>query len=592
MMLGFAKKEFFSTKIDSIDESSFQDFFFSLAIENNELQFIDFIAAEYIQKKFQKKNEGIYALLIHLLFSLRLGHLSLSFQENTFFPCPKKYWLKLYAPFPQLTEKWINNLYEKMKKAFYDLTILIKKFPDCGLVIQNNCLYIHKTWYYETICLEKIKEILLQKPISIDIAMFFQQINTYNLLDMQKKASMSCLNSSFSIITGGPGTGKTYTAGCIVEAFATSFEKEHRKKPKILLSAPTGKAVSKLRESLIKLNKENTFYLESATLHSLLHIKSSPILIKKYPTYLDADLILVDESSMIDIRIMAYLLSSIPSHTRLILLGDPHQLPPVESGHFFNTLIEALYHNYSVPYVYTLKECLRIKNNQIVDCASFIIERNEEALLDKLHQDHTFIDWKNIEPFEMKEWEKEKLIDQITDQFCHLASCSNKEIEIIKRFDTFKVLSPFNQGEWGCIALNEIIKEKFCKKQNSSHTFLPIIITQNDYSMDLFNGETGIIYTRINAKTKEAIPESAFFLRKEDPFSFFSVPIYRLPSWEYSFCLSVHKSQGSEFFETILIFPQGSQRFGNQVLYTALTRTQHACKLIAKDSTLKKVILT
>jgi len=324
------------------------------------------------------------------------------------------------------------------------------------------------------------------------------------LTDEQAKAVHLALSNTVSIIEGGPGTGKTHLTSAIVKAIGKN----------VVLAAPTGKAAARLK----KYNPD----FHCSTLHALLGFPT-----RKKTSYIYADLIVVDESSMIDARLLAHFLRSLREGQRVVFLGDGHQLPPIESGSLFIDLIDW------VPTAH-LSQSLRSDRKEILQLAQDILAG------------------KMITPQEPLSQEK-----------------------VLEAKETM-ILTPLREGPWGVEALNALIFSAI-KKIDGEIWCVPILITKTDYEIGLYNGEIGTLW-RTNVK-----PLYAEFEGRQ-------IPASRLPSYELAFALSVHKSQGSEFDHVMVLVPPGSENFGREVLYTAVTRARHSVTLCGDVETIQKTV--
>lgn len=334
----------------------------------------------------------------------------------------------------------------------------------------------------------------------------------------QKKAVEAALQNRFSIITGGPGTGKTFTATAIIEALQL----------KTCACAPTGKAASHL---LGKLSTEAT----GGTLHSLLGVRS-PLDYAKPPEEIDAELILVDECSMIDPQLFARLLTAIPQQARLILMGDVNQLPAVEGGSVFADLIVSG----AIPTT-TLNTCMRSDRTEILDLASKVLKGE---LVDIRTHDLGFASG-SIEEIYQKLWKYVRGRD----------------------FNDFRILSTLRKGPLGVNALNRYLFEKF---QSDRY---PILVNRNDPKKGLSNGDTAMVEGAI-----------ATFADGR------SWPLNQLSSYEYAYCISVHKAQGSEYKDVLFLVPDGSELFGREVIYTAITRAKEMLAIDGNPDQIQKAI--
>ena len=335
-----------------------------------------------------------------------------------------------------------------------------------------------------------------------------------NLTSEQNIAVDHALIHCLSLITGGPGTGKTHTAAYIVDAFKTTP----------ILAAPTGKAAAHLES---KVNHP----ARCGTLHSFLQVRS-PLDYLKPPEPLDAKLIIVDECSMIDPPLFARLLESISEETTLVLMGDRNQLPAVSGGSIFADLIDT-----NVIPTTHLTKCMRSDRKEILDLAQGILKG----------------DIQDIRTIDLGF--SENSIEQIY----------NKVWAFVKKrdFDTFRILSTLRKGPLGVDALNGFLHEKFSQQTDR----FPIMIKRNDARTGLSNGETGIL-----------VKDEALFSNGR------RFALNELPPFDFAYCLSVHKSQGSEYDDVLFLIPDGSEAFGREVIYTAVTRARNSIAIDGNPS--------
>jgi exodeoxyribonuclease V alpha subunit len=554
------------------------------------LSYIDLAVAENLLEPFESGSETAAALLCHLSLATRNGNLCIEI-SNEINPSISDTWTNINEGSLLLEETAIklqnlillgaNDLPKELLGAPTETTKKIIK--------NNSSYYFQKYWSYKTLFAKHLQKIQSSTPKitpdSTSIENNLQQLEKEGkLLPEQAQAIRSAIKNTFSIISGGPGTGKTYTAGLLIKLFWNSLSEEQKQNTHIALAAPTGKAAANLQKSLSKCIQdcEGLDNLKVKTLHSLLNIggRSST---NNSSTPLLADVILIDESSMIDIKILTKLLESIKPGARLILLGDAHQLPPVEVGSLFPSLVA------SGNGVTELKTCVRAELKEIITFAHHINTGNTKAVLELLGNEpikRISFDNEHV-PYECQK----SLVSWVIDRFPQNISPRTTNEELLNLYSTFRILCPLRKGPLGVDTLNFLIFEALRKKATDSSLFtIPIMITSNNYRQELFNGETGVLIKKDPKSSGLDRGDYALFPEK-DGSTIRTIPALLLPSFEQAYCMSVHKSQGSEFDKVFLLLPEGSETFGRELFYTGVTRAKKGLEILGSDATIEKTLL-
>lgn len=540
-------------------------------VRQEALAYLDYALAEHLLKSLPTATEAVAAFLCYLSAAMREGHLCVRCED-----------LNLY-PDPALLLDSEQNIVEKgMAEKFRALVLQgIVELPPTlitttssntiPLYRSHNLYYFQRHWQCESTVLKNLQRLLETVPEhQIDLEQADRYLTDLPLLPEQKSAILNACQNSLTLISGGPGTGKTYTAGHLIRVLWDSMSALQRQMCSIAVAAPTGKAAANLQNSLRIATKALTGFpvIQAATLHSLLGIgrRSEPTLDLKH------DIIVIDESSMIDATLMMRLLAAIKPGARLILLGDPHQLPPVGSGMLFADFI-SLFEGKEQAIL--LKQCLRTELQEIVDLAS-AVKSGDHLACNHLLSTSTAIEGTLLNHAQNPYMVQQQLLSHALPRFESLDRTAPEQL--LESLSKFCILSPLRKGPLGVNALNDLFGQRFSKQR-----YVPIMIKSNDAKLELFNGDLGIL---VRSTQQEQASYALFPCRKEGAHEMRKIPSLLLPAYEYAYCLSVHKSQGSEFDHVLLLMPEGSQLFGRELLYTGVTRARKSLDLWYHETTL------
>lgn len=562
------------------------------------LAYVDYAQAERLLRPFPHANQDVAAFLCHLSLSARQGHLCISVKDSVL-PPPKDVWLAAWNENSQHTQSTKESTFED----FCELQNLIiegaKNIPEeliseaCEetkkpIYRTNELFYFQRFWHSEHLCIKHFSRITQSSPeLTLDISTVSERLlalkQNGKLLPEQAQAILQACAQSITLICGGPGTGKTYTAGELIKIYWQSLSHEQQKSCKIALAAPTGKAAANLQHSLNRIISDLTDFnpIVGVTLHALLGIRFSKYK-KSLPPYVNADLLIVDESSMIDVELMSKLLTALKPGARLIFLGDPNQLPPVSAGMLFSDMATEF-----TDHVVTLKTCLRTDLKEIVEFSDAIKAGNSSEVIHKMSSSHSVVSRICIENQSIQSMQSELITKAVS--YFNIPINDDPSL-MISAFNKFCLLSPLRKGPFGVDSLNALIMRQCMQRQQKGPFFIaPIMVVNNDRKMNLFNGEIGVLI-----RLKSDYPG----LKKGDYALFPGLagkeirrfPALLLPKFEYAYCVSVHKSQGSEFDHVLLLMPDGSEIFGREVLYTAATRARKKLEIWGSDAVLNSAL--
>ena len=478
-------------------------------------------------------------------------------------------------------------------------------------VYDGQYAYLYRYWALESQLCTHVLRLKNQQVSEVSFAQYSELLTDPH----QKKALENVTKTGFTVITGGPGTGKTYTLARIIAVLNQEIPNI-----RIAMAAPTGKAAQRMKEALQKsfsdekltaLLSEDLKRLTPITIHRLLGLgsRAEPRFNEKQP--LPYDVIVVDEASMLDLNLAKMLFAAVPEHARLILLGDANQLASVDVGSVLADLQQVKVLDNNFVHLVTSR---RFQEGALIgEMAKFIQQNHEKTSdLDLLNE----FENKIVKATTLKEIQVlEDMPDQIqleyldsglSSQFdfspyydklmlgyasyiqslkVYLSSDTpDDEIEnVIKSFDLYRILTAIRHGTLGLTQLNiqmeqRLLAELNLIKQGEWYVGRPVMMTYNDYQLGLSNGDIGICFKRMNQGQSQF---EVYFPSLEK-----WVLATRLPkSMETAFALTIHKSQGSEFTHTAVVLDEGAKNLlSKELIYTAITRAKSVISLLVDRS--------
>ncbi|MBJ2118644.1 MULTISPECIES: exodeoxyribonuclease V subunit alpha [Proteus] len=521
--------------------------------------------------------------------------------------------------------------------------------PSFPIILDNEYLYLQRMWSYE----EKVAQFFRREQAIVDIDenelikvlnQLFPATKENQETNWQKVAASVAITSPISIISGGPGTGKTTTVAKILAAFVMLTSNE---KPIIQLAAPTGKAAARLTESLgnalaqLNLSEEENKWMpkQAQTIHRLLGAQPESQQVRYHKDNpLQLDILVVDEASMVDLPMMARLIDALPLKCHVIFLGDKDQLASVEAGAVLGDICRFSEDGFSqkrfdqinhltqgelvkstdtIPVSQTpvsvvsdslclLRKSYRFGEDSGIGQLAFAVNKGQTktaiTLLKKAEispqqleivlepQDVSFI------ALESKESYLLMIQDAVNAYREYLTLVSQKASPdiILNAFNQYRLLCARREGPFGVSGLNDRIemllhRQRLIRRPTNSYQSdyigRPIMIQRNDSTLGLFNGDIGIMLNNDEGEMK------AFFQLPDGKLK--AIQPSRLPQHETAYVMTVHKSQGSEFTHTALVLPDKfSPVVSRELLYTALTRAKKKLSLYASESMVRMAIQT
>ncbi len=616
-----------NARLESLREGTMLEVLQSWA-DNGVISHLDWHFARWIAEKSDSDLTALAAFLTS--WHLRQGDICVDlslYAGRTFRPVDDA---EIPAVNPPELNTWINEL----KNSEFVLVeegvnkedeVFLNTRP---LVLNGSMLYIGRYWAYEVLLASTIRRLACSElPVDEEkLRLILDELfpsSEAEEPDWQKVATATALMRQLTIISGGPGTGKTYTIAAILVA----LHRLYGGTMKIALAAPTGKAAARMTESLKAVIHRFTgdndigklIEDDAVTLHRLLRMREG----RSTPFYgpdnhLPVDLLIVDEASMVDLPMMYRTVAALKPDARLVLLGDRDQLASVEAGSVFADLcacgrsigydsewvarlekvtgmkipvhqkegtpldrsIVLLRKNYRFPESSTLgRLAARLRDgkgvlNEIEYCEpanSFEIEEDGKACFRELRPEGLREELKRI----VKSW------------FAGIFECNSPD-EALRLFESSRILCAHRDGPFGILMINNLV-EDILSREGVIKPFMkyyrgrPVLITRNDYDVRLFNGDIGIVWPDETGRLM------AWFRRKDETVR--SVGITRLPEHETAFAMTVHKAQGSECDRILFIMPsRESPLLTRELFYTAITRARKYVEIWATAEAVEQAV--
>jgi len=487
-------------------------------------------------------------------------------------------------------------------------------------------LYLYRYWKYERDLVEVIlKKTALPEPkheealLADDLRRLFPSPAGKSSAG-QKIAALAALRKRFLVVSGGPGTGKTAT---VIRIMALLLSREGPLR--MALAAPTGKAAMRLRETVLAMKStlacEDVIKAQiphdTTTIHRLLGATRDATRVRYNQGHpLPHEVVIIDEASMVALPLMAKLAVAVKPDSRLILMGDKNQLASVEAGavlgdicgegraEIFSPTFSALCERLTGGKIAVaasgrdkyplcdslvfLKENYRFPADGGIGAAASAVNDGNGREAVAIFKDKAYpeIAWHETPPPERL---RKSIAAEVIAGYGPYLRAGTPE-EALRLFDTFRFLCAMNEGPYGVAGLNGAIERILAAAdlidlQKRWYQGRPVMITVNDYNMELFNGDVGITFPDLtgDGKIRVFFPSPAGGIRKVSPL--------RLPAHETVYAMTIHKSQGSEYDRIHMIFPDNDSEFvTRELIYTGITRAKEKVDIWGTEEALVKAI--
>ena len=457
-------------------------------------------------------------------------------------------------------------------------------------------VYLDRYWREET----QVCEDLLSRPAAtaldpqarktLDAGL--QRLFAGRSYEEQRAAADLALRQRTTVLTGGPGTGKTTTVAALLALFAEQAEAAGHGRLRVALAAPTGKASARLqqavRHEVTRLDHQDQarlgpLDLHAVTLHRLLgSLRDSSVRFRHHrDNRLSHDVIVVDETSMVSLTMMARLLEAVRPETRLILVGDPDQLASVEAGAVLADLVEGLRDRPDIA-IAELRTSHRY-GESIGRLARAVRDGDGDAAVDLLRAggDH-------VELAEEAD-SAPRLRALLLPQALRLreASLGGDALRALSVLEGQRLLCAHRAGPHGVHHWNRQVERWLSEETgeglwSSWYAGRPLLVTANDYGLGVYNGDTGVTVRRPDGALRAAVAGTAGHL---------DLATSRLGQVETMHAMTIHKSQGSQADEVVVLLPPPESRLlTRELFYTALTRAQRRVVVVGSADDVRAAV--
>lgn len=462
---------------------------------------------------------------------------------------------------------------------------------DKKLVVKEDCVFAASYYYAELNCARMLHQLNIPMTEAENLPSQDSAVRKrleklaasleMELDELQLEAVMECIRNGLFILSGGPGTGKTTTINMIIRYFEAEGAD-------IFLAAPTGRAAKRMTEAT---------GFEARTIHRMLELNSAlsdedskkVSFERNQENPLEADVIIIDEMSMVDIQLFQSLLKAIMPGTRLVLVGDVDQLPSVGPGQVLRDVMNSK----AFPMV-VLQKIFRQAGESDIVVNAHRINKGQQIALDNKSKDFFLLERNDINVI------YKHMIQLIQDMLPKYVNATPFDIQ---------VLTPMRKGSLGCETLNGILQRYLnppdsCKKEYVSGEQIyregdKVMQVRNNYQLEweivsrygipidrgtgVFNGDMGRIF-EINENSSSLVVEYDEHRRVTYPFSL-------LEELELSYAVTIHKSQGSEYPAVVIPLLSGPRMlFNRNLLYTGITRARNCVTILGSSDTVRSMI--
>lgn len=463
------------------------------------------------------------------------------------------------------------------------------------LRVEGSRVYLDRYWREEGQVVEDMRQRLDAAPPEVDVAVLgkgAQRVFPAAGYDEQRAAVTVAAQQWTTVLTGGPGTGKTTATAGLLALLIEQDQITWGRTPRIALAAPTARAAARLQEAITEssaqlsgIDRERLGALSASTLHRLLGWRPDSGVRFKHNRHrtLPYDIVVVDEASMVSLTMMARLLEALRPQTRLILLGDPGQLVSVEAGAVLADLVEGFGDRPGSPVV-ELSTVHRFGGG-IGDLAAALRAADADEVVAVLGRGLGDVEW--IDPTDDAAMARVKDAARRWALDLRGRADEGDGSGAVAALNRHRLLCAHREGPFGAEGWNRIVEQLVAESIGGPDyrdwfPGRPVLVTANDRGLGIYNGDLGVAVREEGGRVRVHFPT---------PGGTRAVTTSRLPAQQTAYAMTVHKAQGSQAEEISVILPPSDSALSTRALfYTAVTRAQSKVRVVGSEAAIRAAV--
>lgn len=463
------------------------------------------------------------------------------------------------------------------------------------LRLEGSVLYLDRYWREERqVCRDLLARLEAPAPV-VDDTWLAAALDRVFAGDgdfaEQREAVEAGVRGTTTVLTGGPGTGKTTTVARLLALVSEQHELATGRPPRIAMAAPTAKAAARLQEAVGQQasglgadDRRRIESLEASTLHRLLGWTPNPTRFRQHRSNrLPHDVVVIDETSMVSLTQMARLLEAVRPEARLVLVGDPDQLASIEAGAVLADVVAGLRDHPARP-VAVLRTVHRF-GGAIGRLAEALRQADADAVLAELTSDESTV--RLIDPSD--EPGVEAVVADVVDRATAMwrAAEAGDATGALAALDGHRLLCAHREGRFGVRGWNVRVEQGLAEATGTTHyqqwyAGRPILVTANNQTLGVWNGDVGVTLRRPDGRLEVALAA----VGGPRPLA-----TTRLPDNETLHATTVHKAQGSQArVVTVVMPPDESALLTRELFYTAVTRAEEQVRVIGTEASVRAAV--